>query len=70
MGNFNKSEYQKEYDKRTGYAAQKKYNKEHQTMRVNLAFGDGDADVLAKLQSVENKTDYIRQLIRADIAKN
>ena len=28
-----------------------------------------DAEILAKLDSVSNKTDYIRQLILADIAK-
>lgn len=28
-----------------------------------------DADVLAKLDSVENKTGYIRELIRKDIGK-
>ena len=26
-----------------------------------------DADIIAKLESVPNKTDYVRQLIRADI---
>ena len=34
------------------------------TIRFNL---EGDADVLAKLEGVENKTDYIRRLIREDI---
>lgn len=66
---YNKNEYQREYDKRTNYAAQKKFAAEHQT-RVNLAFGDDDADVIFKLKSVANKTDYVRRLIRADIAKN
>jgi len=32
-------------------------------------FVKGDADVLEKLSSVPNKTDYIRSLIRADIAR-
>lgn len=66
---YNKNEYQRAYNKRTDYAAQKKFAAEHQ-MRVNLAFGDNDADVIGKLKSVENKTDYVRKLIRADIAKN
>lgn len=29
-----------------------------------------NADVIAKLDSVPNRADYIRQLIRADIEKN
>lgn len=29
----------------------------------------GDADILEKLNSVPNKTDYIRRLIREDIAR-
>ena len=36
--------------------------------RVTIAFmRKTDADVLARLDSVPNKTDYIRKLIRADI---
>ena len=66
---YNKNEYQKIYNKRTDYAAQKRFAAEHQT-RVNLAFGDDDADVIVKLKSVGNRTDYVRQLIRADISKN
>lgn len=33
-------------------------------------FIKSDEDVLAKLDSVPNKTDYIRRLIREDIARN
>ena len=29
-----------------------------------------DADIIAKLESVPSKMGYIKQLIRADIAKN
>lgn len=37
---------------------------------IRAAFNvDTDAEILAKLDSVPNKTDYIRQLILADIAK-
>lgn len=36
--------------------------------RVTIAFmRKTDADILARLDSVPNKTDYIRKLIRADI---
>lgn len=59
--------YQIEYDKKTGYAAQKKYSAG--AFHVSLAFKDSDADVIAKLRTVENKTDYVRRLILADIGK-
>lgn len=46
-----------------------KYHKAHMT-GINLRFhNQSDQDVIEKLKSVENKTDYIRQLIRADIQK-
>ena len=39
------------------------------TRRISLMLMlKSDADVLAKLDAVPNKTDYIRQLIRRDIA--
>ena len=39
------------------------------TQRIYLRlFCKADADIIAKLETVANKTDYIRQLIRADIA--
>ena len=39
--------------------------------RITIALmRKSDADVLAKLDSVPNKTDYIRQLIRSDISQN
>lgn len=46
-----------------------KWNKAN-TRRIALVLMlKSDADVLAKLDTVPNKTDYIRQLIRRDIAK-
>ena len=33
-------------------------------------FKKSDADVIAQLDKQDNKTDYIRQLIRADIQRN
>ena len=48
--------------------AQKKYD--GQCRQVKLKFHvEGDADVLAKLETVANKQDYIRNLIRMDIAR-
>ena len=41
------------------------------TRCINVRFHiTNDSDVLAKLDSVENKADYIRQLVRRDIETN
>lgn len=61
-------EYQKAYNIRTGYAAQAKYNREHIT-RFTITLNEKDAAVIEKLKSVENRTDYVRKLILADIEK-
>lgn len=62
-------------DKKTGktYAstmkATSKWQKKHiRQVKVNFNL-DTDSDVLAKLDSVPNRTEYLRDLIRADIAK-
>lgn len=47
-----------------------KWQKEN-TVSVHIRFfAKGDSDVIQKLKSVENKADYIRKLIRADIVAN
>lgn len=47
-----------------------KFTKE-KTVSVNLRLNKNtDADIIAKLESVLSKMGYIKQLIRADIAKN
>lgn len=47
-----------------------KFNKEN-TVSVNLRLNKNtDADIIEKLTSVPSKMGYIKQLIRADIAKN
>ena len=64
-----KQEIQREYEKRTGYAAQAKYKKE-KTKQVALQLNlNTDSDILQKLDEVPNKQGYIKALIRADIAK-
>lgn len=48
--------------------AQKRYDS--QCRQIKLKFHvEGDADVLEKLDTVANKQDYIRGLIRMDIAR-
>ena len=49
--------------------AQSKYRKSHMTQVSIHLHNESDRAVLDKLASVENKTDYIRQLILADINK-
>lgn len=49
--------------------AQAKYDKTHckfYTLKFNL---ETDSDIIAKLETVESKQGYIKQLIREDIAR-
>ncbi|MCL1924305.1 MAG: hypothetical protein FWF50_01825 [Defluviitaleaceae bacterium] len=62
-----RSETQKEYEQRTNYKSNIKYQKES-TISVNLRlFKNTEQDIIEKLNSVENKNGYIKTLIRADI---
>ena len=65
-----KSEIQRDYEKRTGYQAANKYNKEKTTLFGLRLMHSTDQDIIKKLSTVENKSGYIKQLIREDIAKN
>lgn len=47
-------------------AAQKKYEKKIKTFAVRLHI-ERDADVVEKLENTQNKTEYIRDLIRKDM---
>ena len=49
---------------------QDKYNKEKTITVLIRLFKSTDADIIAKLDQQENKTGYIKALIRADIEKN
>lgn len=64
-----KLEIQKEYEKRTNYAAQKKYHKEKSRALNMKLFIATESDIIEKLDSVPNKAGYIKQLIREDIAR-
>ena len=65
-----KNEIQREYEKRTGYAAQAKYKK-NTTKQIALQLNlKTDIDILQKLEEVPNKQGYIKKLIRDDISKN
>lgn len=65
-----KSQIQQDYARRTGYAAQRKYDKEN-AWRMQLKFIQStESDLIEKLESVPNKSGYIKSLIRADLAKS
>lgn len=65
-----KNDRQKEYDKKTGYAAQMKYGKEKTRRYTISAMINTEQDIIQKLDSVENKNGYIKALIKADISKS
>lgn len=64
-----KAEIQREYAKRTNYEAQKKYKEKNTTRTTITLFYNTESDIIEKLESVENKSGYIKNLIRQDIAK-
>lgn len=61
---------QKKYEKESGYAAKNKYLEKNTKAFCFRFMSESDADVIAKINSVPNKADYIRKLIRADLEKN
>lgn len=64
-----KREIQKEYEKRTGYAAQHKYNKENtKEIKIRL-MKNTETDIIKKLDEQENKSGYIKRLIREDMER-
>lgn len=64
-----KQETQREYEKRTGYAAQNKYLKERGKSVAMRLIHPQDDDILEKLDSVPSKAGYIKRLIREDIER-
>ncbi len=62
-----KNEIQREYAKRSGYAASKKYLAEHGKLVSVRLITPQDNDILTKLENVPSKSGYIKALIRADI---
>ena len=64
-----KADIQREYAKRSGYKDQQKYAAAH-TKQIALVLNTNtDVDILEKLSEVPNKQGYIKELIRADIAR-
>lgn len=65
-----KNEIQREYEKRTRYAAQRKFDRENTKSFTFRFMKKTESDLIEKLESVENKAGYIKKLIRDDISKN
>lgn len=65
-----RKEIQQDYLKRTSYSANNKYNKEKTKMYAIRVVMETEQDIIQKLESVDNKSGYIKKLIRKDIAKN
>lgn len=61
---------QREYAKRKGYDKQAEYLKEN-TKRITFKlFTPTEDDIIAHLETKDNKAGYIKDLIRADMEKN
>lgn len=64
-----KNQRQREYSKATNYASQKDYNKQH-CKNINFrVFTPQDDDIIEFLETLPNKAGYMKDLIRADIAR-
>ena len=67
-----KNARQREYTKKTNFAAQKKYNEAHKddsiffTVRVTKS---KDGDMLEFLEQFESRSGYVKQLIREDMER-
>jgi hypothetical protein len=65
-----KRQRQKEYQKRTKYAANLKWKKRN-IIRISFELNkDTDKKLVQKMESLDNKNGYLKQLIRQDIDIN
>ena len=64
-----KNQRQREYSKATNYAPQKDYNKQHGKNINFRVFTPQDDDIIEFLETLPNKAGYMKDLIRADIAR-
>ena len=68
-----KNQRQRDYAKRTGYASNKRYDATHPEKSAVIAFKlqrPKDDDVIERINSIENKAEYLRMLVRRDIEEN
>jgi len=62
-----RNERQREYEKRTGYAAQAKYQKKNTKIFTLKYSYNTDAKLIDYLSNLENRNNYIRDLVYADM---
>lgn len=65
-----RNKIQRDYAKRSNYAASNKYNKEKTKQYSIRLIISKDGDILEKLSNQESVAGYIKELIRQDIEKN
>ena len=65
-----KNERQREYAKKTGYAANRKSDKKNMTSMLLKFSYNTEQDILDWLATKDNKSGYIKALIRKDIAES
>ena len=65
-----KNANQREYARRTGYAATAKSQKKNSKTVLLRFYYNTEQDVLDYLESQENKSGYIKNLIREDMKKH
>ena len=66
--NENETGWRRYYNKDTANKATAKYHKAKMRRIAVTLHNESDKDVLAQIDRQENKTDYIRRLIRQDIS--
>ena len=62
-----KNQRQKEYSKKTGYAANIKYDKENVRQYILKIMKTTEQDIIDHLDAQPNKNGYIKRLIREDM---
>lgn len=64
-----KLDYNKEYNKKNGYASQARYHETHPSKTYSLRVFAHETDIIEHLEKQKNKSGYLKDLIRADIER-
>lgn len=64
-----KLDYNKEYNRKNGYANQARYHETHPSKTYTLRVFSHEADILDYLERQPNKAGKIKELIRAEIQR-
>ena len=63
------NERQREYNKRTKYASQERYNKEKSVSFIFRAYAPQDNDIIDHLRGLDNISGYVKELVRKDMKR-